>query len=38
VVVKLEKLRLPRGVAAAVVVLGGMGLIGLLVMSFTEER
>ncbi len=31
VVVKLEKLRLPRGVVAAVVVLAGMGLIGLLV-------
>jgi len=30
VVVKLEKLRLPRGVAAATVVLAGMGLIGLL--------
>jgi hypothetical protein len=29
VVVKLEKLRLPRGVAAAIVVLAGMGLIGL---------
>jgi predicted PurR-regulated permease PerM len=30
VVVKLEKLRLPRSVAAAVVVLAGMGLLGLL--------
>jgi len=30
VVVQLERLRLPRGVAAAAVVLGGMGLIGLL--------
>jgi len=30
VVVKLEKLHLPRGVAAAAVVLAGMGLIGLL--------
>jgi hypothetical protein len=30
VVVKLEKLRLPRGVSAAVVVLAGMGLLGLL--------
>jgi predicted PurR-regulated permease PerM len=30
VVVKLEKLRLPLGVSAAVVVLAGMGLIGLL--------
>src|ERR1051326_7881820 len=29
-VVKVEKLRLPRGVSAAVVVLAGMGLIGLL--------
>jgi predicted PurR-regulated permease PerM len=44
VVVTLEKLHLPRGVAAAVVVLAGMGLIGLLghdlygrVMSFSEE-
>ena len=44
VVVKLEKLRLPRGVAAAIVVLAGMGLIGLLcqvlygrAMSFAEE-
>jgi predicted PurR-regulated permease PerM len=34
VVVKLEKLRLPRGVAAAVVVLAGMGLIGLLGQQF----
>jgi predicted PurR-regulated permease PerM len=33
-VVKLEKLRLPRGVAAAVVVLAGMGLIGLLGQQF----
>jgi predicted PurR-regulated permease PerM len=30
VVVKLENLRLPRGVAAACIVLAGMGLIGLL--------
>ena len=30
VVVQLERLRLPRGVAAAAVVLAGMGLIGLL--------
>jgi predicted PurR-regulated permease PerM len=44
VVVKLEKLRLPRGVAAAIAVLAGMGLIGLLchelygrAMSFAEE-
>jgi predicted PurR-regulated permease PerM len=44
VVVKLEKLRLPRGVAAAIVVLAGMGLIALLfhglyggAMSFAEE-
>jgi predicted PurR-regulated permease PerM len=44
VVVKLEELRLPRGVAAAIVVLAGMGLIGLLchelygrAMSFAEE-
>jgi predicted PurR-regulated permease PerM len=44
VVVKLEKLYLPRGVAAAVVVLAGMGLIGLLghalygrAISFAEE-
>ena len=44
VVVKLEKLHLPRGVAAAVVVLAGMGLIGLLghefygrAISFAEE-
>jgi predicted PurR-regulated permease PerM len=44
VVVKLEKLRLPRGVVAAIVVLAGMGLIGLLchelygrAMSFAEE-
>jgi predicted PurR-regulated permease PerM len=43
-VVKLEKLRLPRGVAAAVVVLGAMGLIGLLghelygrAVTFAEE-
>jgi predicted PurR-regulated permease PerM len=44
VVVKLEKLRLPRGVAAAVVVLGGMGVVGLLshelygrAVTFAEE-
>jgi predicted PurR-regulated permease PerM len=44
VVVRLEKLRLPRGVAAAIVVLAGMGLIGLLchelygrAMGFAEE-
>ena len=44
VVVKLEKLHLPRGVAAAVIVLAGMGLIGLLgqalygrAMTFAEE-
>jgi predicted PurR-regulated permease PerM len=44
VVVKLEKLHLPRGVAAAGVVLAGMGLIGLLghelygrAMTFAEE-
>ncbi len=44
VVVKLEKLHLPRGVGAAVIVLAGMGLIGLLgyglygrAMSFAEE-
>lgn len=44
VVVRLEKLCLPRGVAAAIVVLAGMGLIGLLcqelygrAMSFAEE-
>ena len=44
VVVKLEKLRLPRGVAAAVVVLAGMGLLGLLghelygrAVTFAEE-
>jgi predicted PurR-regulated permease PerM len=44
VVVKLEKLRLPRGVAAAIVVLAGMGLIGLLghelygrAMTFAEK-
>jgi predicted PurR-regulated permease PerM len=44
VVVKLEKLHLPRGVAAAIVVLAGMSLIGLLchelygrAMSFAEE-
>jgi predicted PurR-regulated permease PerM len=43
-VVKLQKLRLPRGVAAAVVVLGAMGLIGLLghelygrAVTFAEE-
>src|SRR5580698_2488039 len=30
VVVKLEKLRLPRSLAAASIVLGGIGLIGLL--------
>jgi predicted PurR-regulated permease PerM len=43
-VVQLEKLRLPRGVAAAGIVLAGMGLIGLLghglygrAMTFTEE-
>ncbi|MFI5096740.1 MAG: AI-2E family transporter [Candidatus Acidiferrales bacterium] len=34
VVVTLEKLHLPRGVAAAVVVLAGMGLIGLLGHAF----
>jgi len=44
VVVKLEKLHLPRGVAAAGIVLAGMGLIGLLghelygrAMTFAEE-
>jgi predicted PurR-regulated permease PerM len=44
VVVKLEKLHLPRGVAAASIVLAGMGLIGVLgyvlygrAMSFAEE-
>jgi predicted PurR-regulated permease PerM len=44
VVVKLEKLHLPRGVAAAGVVLAGLGLIGLLghelygsAMTFAEE-
>src|SRR5580658_693004 len=44
VVVALEKLHLPRGVAAAAIVLAGMGLIGLLgyvlygrAMSFAEE-
>ncbi len=44
VVVKLEKLHLPRGVGAAGIVLAGMGLIGLLgymlygrAMSFAEE-
>jgi predicted PurR-regulated permease PerM len=44
VVVLLEKLHLPRGVAAASIVLAGMGLIGLLshelygrTMSFAEE-
>ena len=44
VVVTLEKLHLPRGVAAAVVVLAGMGLIGLLghalygrAVTFAEE-
>jgi len=44
VVVKLEKLHLPRGVAAAVVVLAGMGLISLLghalygrAVTFAEE-
>jgi predicted PurR-regulated permease PerM len=44
VVVTLEKLHLPRGVAAAVVVLAGMGLIGLLghalygrAITFAEE-
>jgi predicted PurR-regulated permease PerM len=44
VVVKLEKLRLPRGVAAALVVLVAMGLIGLLghqfygrAITFAEE-
>ncbi|HYW37281.1 MAG TPA: AI-2E family transporter [Terriglobales bacterium] len=44
VVVTLEKLRLPRGLAAAVVVLAGMGLIALLghalygrAVAFTEE-
>ena len=44
VVVTLEKVHLPRGVAAAVVVLAGMGLIGLLghelygrAMAFAEE-
>jgi predicted PurR-regulated permease PerM len=44
VVVILEKLHLPRGVAAAGIVLGGMSLIGLLgyafygrAMSFAEE-
>jgi predicted PurR-regulated permease PerM len=34
VVVKLEKLRLPRGLAAAVIVLAGMGVIGLLGYEF----
>jgi predicted PurR-regulated permease PerM len=44
VVVKLEKLHLPRGVAAAAVVLAGMGLVGLLghalygrAVTFAEE-
>jgi hypothetical protein len=44
VVVRLEKLRLPRGVAAAVVVLAGMSLVGLLgrelygrAVTFAEE-
>lgn len=44
VLVKLEKLHLPRGVAAAIVVLAGMGLIGLMchelygrAMGFAEE-
>ena len=44
VVVKLERLHLPRGVAAALIVLAGMGLIGLLghelygrAMTFAEE-
>src|SRR5271157_6048026 len=44
VVVELEKLHLPRGVAAAAVVLAGMGLIGLLghalygrAVTFAEE-
>ena len=44
VVIILEKLHLPRGVAAAVVVLAGMGLIGLLghalygrAITFSEE-
>ncbi|HMB82420.1 MAG TPA: AI-2E family transporter [Terriglobales bacterium] len=44
VVVKLEKLHLPRGVAAAGIVLAGMGLIGVLghelygrTMTFAEE-
>jgi predicted PurR-regulated permease PerM len=44
VVVKLEKLRPPRGVAAAIVGLAGMGLVGLLghelygrAVSFAEE-
>ena len=43
-VVKLEKLRLPRGVAAAAVVLGGMSVVGLLgqqlygrALTFAEE-
>jgi predicted PurR-regulated permease PerM len=43
-VVKLEKLRLPRGVAAAAVVLGGMSVVGLLgqqlygrALAFAEE-
>ena len=43
-VVKLEKLRLPRGAAAAAVVLGGMGVVGLLgqqlygrALTFAEE-
>jgi predicted PurR-regulated permease PerM len=44
VVIKLEKLRLPRSVAAAAIVLAGMGLIGLLghelyarAMTFAED-
>ena len=43
-VVRLEKFRLPRGVAAAVVVLGAMGVVGLLgqqlygrALAFAEE-
>lgn len=43
-VVRLEKFRLPRGVAAAVVVLGAMGVVGLLgqqlygrALTFAEE-
>src|ERR1700719_4365062 len=38
VVVMLEKLHLPRSVAAAGIVLAGMSLVGCWVMRFTEER